>query len=198
MENQDSMYNTINITGKSLIELLQLFFCNIEDDDDYYDVVSYNIAKNYPGHLEYLLNNLSGNRLRGAICGLGLANSNIKHIAAYLNHEDERVICAAIDAARRLDPIDSWEKVKCFLSHDSPYVRGAAIRFARAALNINALPFLIHALDDSHEIVRENALDELDGIADKTLKPRIELLLTDHSFAVQKAARALLESIEAG
>lgn len=190
------MCDKISLIGKTFVDLLALFMCEIENDDDYYDVISYNIAKYFPGRLEGLLKDISGNRLRGAICGLGLAGVNIEYVAPYLKHEDERVVCAAIDAMRRVGTSDGWLNIKHLLLHGSPYVRGAALRFARATLQISAMPFLIDALDDKDEIVRENALDELEGIATNDLKPRIEKLLNDESLSVQKAASSLLGSMK--
>ena len=133
-----------------------------------------------------MLNNLSGQRLRGAICGLGMAGIGLHRILAYVASGDERVACAAIDALRRVGTEDEWRVIFPLLKHESASVRSAAIRFARAVLGDRAKEFLSNALTDPAPLVRENALDELDGLVTNDLRPIITSLLQDESPSVRE------------
>lgn len=87
------MLDSINIAGKSFEELSALFLCDVADDDDFYDVLAYNLAKAHRQQMEGLLENLSNKRLRAAIFGLGLAAVADDHAVAivsrYLGHSRE-------------------------------------------------------------------------------------------------------------
>jgi len=187
----------LNLVGKSYTELLSLFLCDISEDDDYYDVIACNIAINFPGRLEMLLDDLSGQRLRGAICGLGLAEirGSADRIKTYLTHGDERIVNVAIVALSRVGVPGDWSLIKPSLNHSSPYVRGAALRFARAMLGLGAKPILVDALKDKSGAVRWIALDELDGLATNELAGVVEQLLSDPDSEVRDAAESLLASI---
>ena len=51
------------------------------------------------------------------------------------------------------------------------------------------------ALRDDHEIVRENAVDELDGVADASHLPVLVPLREDLSPHVRQAVETLIKSI---
>jgi len=175
---------------------MSLFFCEVVDDDDYYDVIAYHLAKNHRPQLEGMLHLLSPKRLRAAIFGIGLLRStgSDEVLRTYLDHSDPLVVSAALDALRGTGTVE-WEHVSRFLTDTSPFVRGAALRLAKARLGTNALPLLLAALKDSAAIVKQNALDELDGIADKSHLAPISLLLQDPSAHVRQAAKTLIEAI---
>jgi hypothetical protein len=192
------MLDTIYISGMSFEELLALFLCDVADDDDFYDVLAYNLAKSHRQQVEGMLQSLSSKRLRAAICGLGLAapydNGSGAVVSRYITHSNALVVAAAIDALQRIGSVE-WAEVKPALQHPSAYVRGAALRFARSKLGAESVPVLIEGLRDSDVIVRQNALDELDGVATSQEIPHIALCLNDPSAEVRQAAQTLLESI---
>lgn len=198
VERRDNMLDTIYISGMSFEELLALFLCDVADDDDFYDVLAYNLAKSHRQQVEGMLQSLSSKRLRAAICGLGLAapydNGSGAVVSRYITHSNALVVAAAIDALQRIGSVE-WAEVKPALQHPSAYVRGAALRFARSKLGAESVPVLIEGLRDSDAIVRQNALDELDGVATSQEIPHIALCLNDPSAEVRQAAQTLLESI---
>ena len=185
----------VNLAGMSFADLLTLFLCNIENDDDFYDVVACNMAKSNREYFEAFLPELSGDRLRAAICGFGLSGITIKNIENYLDYSDEKVISAAIDAMRRTNKKRYWSKIEPLLNHESPYVRGAVLRYTRQTLKKESLQLLLDALKDPDEIVRTNALDELEGIATPNLRLKIMPFLEDESPSVRAAALSLLNSL---
>ncbi len=186
----------INIIGKSFDELMGLFFCEVLDDDDFYDVVAAELARDYRHALETMLGSLSNKRLRAGICGLGMASSieSEPTIKNFLHHDEALVVAAAIDGLRRIGSAE-WPIISSQLHHPSPYVRGAALRYAKEALGKDALPLLLASLDDADPIVRENAIDELDGLISADDAYLITPYLDDPAAHVREAAQTLLESI---
>lgn len=191
-----TIVSTLNIVGKTFEELAALFFCDIANDDDFYDVLACNLASKHHKQLEAMLDCRSGKRLRAAICGFGLAGSAQSDdiIREYLSHADPIVVAAAIDALRRTGSID-WSAVAHSLKHSSPYVRGAALRFARARLGAVALPILREALHDPDAVVRQNSLDELEGMVSANDLPWITPYLNDPSAEVREAAASVVGTI---
>ncbi len=192
-----AMLTSLNIIGKSFEELVALFFCEVSEDDDFYDVLACNLAQAHRKQLLAMLDCLSPKRLRAAICGLGLAGvvESSTVIREYLSHTEPFVVAAAIDALRRIGSVD-WMIIAPSLQHSSPYVRGAALRFARAGLGGRALAILRVASNDPDAIVRQNALDELDGLATVSDLGWITPFLGDSSAEVRAAAVSLVAAIK--
>ncbi|MDR6673842.1 HEAT repeat domain-containing protein [Xanthomonas sp. 1678] len=173
-----------------------LFFCEVLDDDDFYDVVAAELAKDHRHALEAMLGSLSNKRLRAAICGLGMASSSESESAIknFLHHDEALVVAAAIDGLRRVGSAE-WPIISSQRHHASPYVRGAALRYAKEALGKDALPLLLTGLDDEDPIVRENAIDELDGLISADDAYLITPYLDDPAAHVRQAAQTLLDSV---
>lgn len=192
------MVDKINLAGKTFEELWALFLCEVADDDDFYDVLAHNLAKEDRHRFEGVIQSLSDKRLRAAIVGLGTVASPDNGISdlviRYVGHSDPLVVAAAIDALRHAGSVD-WPKIEATLRHPSAYVRGAALRFARARLGARSLPMLVEHLRDSDPIVRQNALDELEGIATPQEAHLVASCLNDPSSDVRQAARTLLASL---
>ncbi|WP_369916636.1 HEAT repeat domain-containing protein [Xanthomonas sp. NCPPB 3005] len=89
-----------------------------------------------------------------------------------------------------------WSAVSWQLQHPSPFVRGATLRFAKDRLGEEALPLLLRGLHDKDPIVRENAIDELDGLVSPDSADLIRPHLNDPSAHVRQAAKSLLDSID--
>lgn len=154
----------LHISDKSLTELEQLFACNIEDDD-FYDVMAFNIERSKPGYWLEHINSLDPMRQRAATFGLGLSKAPRKQLTqalmALAESQNERIASQAVDSLRRLNVRRAKALVKRLMQHTSPYVRGAAIRFMAFALESEAIPVIAPCLHDSDPIVRQNAIDEL-------------------------------------
>lgn len=187
----------IHINGKSFDELMALFFCEILGDDDFYDVVATQLAEEHRQPLEAMLDSLSVKRLRAGICGLGIVSSveSESVIKKFIDHDEPLVVAAAIDGLRRIGVAD-WSVVSSQQQHPSPFVRGAILRFAKDRLGEESLPLLLRGLDDEDPIVRENAIDELDGLVSSDSADLIRPYLDDASAHVRQAAKSLLDSID--
>jgi HEAT repeat protein len=72
------------------------------------------------------------------------------------------------------------------------------LRYRKTIFGAESVPYLLAALEDDDPIVRENALDELEGIADQSMVHSISTLLKDTEASVRQAAKTLLMSIKAG
>jgi len=190
------MLNSVNILDRTFEEFMTLFLCEIANDKDYYVVIAYHLVKGYRPQLESMLHLLSTKRMRGAICAIGLVGSPASDelVQGYLDHPEPQVVAESLDSLR-LTGVVKWERISHFLVHASPFVRGAALRFARTKLGKDALSLLLAALNDVDEIVRQNAIDELDGIADQSHIPLLAPFLQDPSVHVRQAAETLIASI---
>lgn len=187
--------NALNLSGKNFEELLSLFFCEIADDD-YYDVVACQLIKDYAEPVQGLIWHLSKKRLRAIIFGLGCSGDKKWRdvVLKFVDLEEGLVAAEALDALRNLD-FFSYDLVLTHLHHASPYVRSSALRFAKKGLANQALAFLVDGLSDDDAIVRQSALDELEGVATIHELHRVIPLLTDPDSGVRDAARWLIDRI---
>jgi HEAT repeats len=193
--NSDRIMTTLHIADKSLAELECLYSCNV-DDDDFYMVIAYNIALE---SLEYLKTNLgkySGRRLRGALFALGtveLSDETIDGLlVGYLTGDDWIGVAEAIDALRSRKHTKSQNEIERLQTHSSPYVRGAVLRYLRFVNGRKCVGALIAALSDPHEVVRQNAIDELAEVGDTESLEHVRRLLRDPDENVRAAAASAL------
>ena len=123
-EREIGMLETVYVAHKTFEELMTLFLCDINDDDDYYDVIAYRLASRYRCQLESMLHLLSPKRLRAGISGIGMVGSRDSDgvIQPYLMHDDPMVVSASLDALR-LTGGCGWEHVSSLMSHQSHFVR---------------------------------------------------------------------------
>ena len=200
MNEGEPTVETVYIADKSLEELESLFACDIKDDDDFYQVLAYNISQVAPDYLPQHIGAYSGSRLRGALFGLGCApekDDKLRDlIKSFLHHPDPSVVAEAIDALKNAGNKDLWKDVASLAKHDSPYVRGAVLRYARFALPPEeSYPMLINALSVDDPIVVQNALDELGELGKKEVRPQIRPLLKSKDPGIREAAKAALEAL---
>lgn len=189
---------SLYIRGLNFEQLMALFMIDVHGDDDFYDAIAEHIVDRYSLELAACLKVLSNKRLRSAIYALGIGAKLDPHlndmIEMYIFHQDENIVSAALDALRRAGSTE-WRVVEPLLENKSPYIRGAALRFCRARLGEGAKQYLIPALDDQDYIVRENALDELEGVADSALLNKLNSLLSDSHPDVRAAAQSLIDTM---
>jgi HEAT repeat protein len=187
------------IADKTLRELECLFACDI-DDDDFYDVVAYNISQLDPDYLLRHMDQYAGPRLRGAVFGLGLIPTRNRaqegRLVALLEHTEPLVVAEAIAALKNSDHKEYWSVIASMSRHEAPVVRGAVLRYASHALTPDqAYSFLVAGLDDPDSTVRASAIDELGDLGDKEAVTRIRPLLRDSDEDVQQAARTAINGL---
>lgn len=192
-----SKMQTIFVADKSLTELECLFACDIENDDDFYDVLAYNISQLDPDYFIERVRFYPVPRLRGAVFGLGSSPKRDHRqqatLVSLLTHSDPLIVAEAIDAITRSGHTSSWSTVMPLLGHQSPYVRGAVARFATVALpSDQAFNFLINLLEDKHPIVKQNAIDELSQLGNLRAISYIRPYLDDPDEDVQQAAQTAI------
>lgn len=191
---------TLIINGMSLSDLLTLFACDIENDDDFYFRLAQNIALMDFDYLPKHLHEYSGSRLRGAVFGIGLSPEKSEKqqdiLLSLLSHSDPLIVTEALDSLRRAGYGAFWPRIEPLLQHKSPYVIGAALRYARFALSPEkALAILTNVLQNPDSIVRQNALDELGDLGDKRALAVIRPYCDDSDPDVKQAANTAYEAI---
>ena len=186
----------IDLEERSFEELMMLFLNDV-DDDEYYYVISHCLVKKYLKQIKYILPLFSKIRLRWLI--KSISDLNIEEVnelvPQFLKNNDPLVIAESIDALSLSKKIN-WPDIEPFLNHQSPYVRGAALRFAKVKLGRDAKPLLIEALKDSNPIVRQNGIDEIESMLDHSEINLITPLLQDEDEYVREATKFLLENFK--
>ena len=191
---------TIYIADKSLLELVSLFSCHV-DDDDFYDVIAYNINQLDEGYFVNNISQLSGSQLKGAIFGLGFTKNKSDRLYTllkkFLMHEDPMVVSETIDSLNNLECKESIVDVNSMLNHSSPYVRGALLRYVRKIFpEETAFDYLKEALNDDSFIVRENAIDELSELSRGDILSLITPFTEDVSEDVRQAAKTAIDNLK--
>jgi HEAT repeat protein len=139
-------------------------------------------------------------RLRAILLALTKPRSDdddISHIIiTYLVHKSDLVVAEAIDALRRQEDRGVAVRVCSLINHESPYVRGAVLRYIRRLDIGDPRRILLDSLKDPHFIVRENAVDELEELGDPSLIPMLKPLLLDPHPDVRQAADTAIKYLE--
>jgi HEAT repeat protein len=90
---------------------------------------------------------------------------------------------------------DIGEQVMALLHHPDPYVKGSVLRYLSQLCPEKAIAELLDALNDSHFIVRERAVDELGELSAAETIPFIRPLLNDPHPHVRQAARTAIDNL---
>ncbi len=96
-----------------------------------------------------------------------------------LEHPDEHVVAEAIGGLAGLGGCGLTERILALGADPRALVRGAVLRFARRIVADRAPTLLLDALQDSHYIVRSNAVAELEELDHTPGLARIEALSED-------------------
>lgn len=184
----------------SLPELVSLFSCDIEDDDDFYFRVAQNISLTDYNYLLEHLHEYNGSRLKGAVFGIGESPKKDEKqksvLLSLLSHSEPLIIAEAIDSLRHSGYNELWARIEALLRHESPYVIGAALRYARFALpHDEAYAILTGFLSNPDRIVLHNAIDELDDLGDKRAASLIRPYCDDPDPSTRQAAMSAYENL---
>jgi HEAT repeats len=138
-------------------------------------------------------------RIQAALRFLPLyKNKNINEfLFRCLDDNRSKIVFLAIDALSYIQDSSAFERILSFKEHENPFVRGSVLRYLSKLYPDTAYPLLIEALQDSHYIVRENAIDELDEMQDVRAIPYIEPLVHDVHPHVRQAAQTALKNLSA-
>lgn len=190
------MKDNISLEERNFEELMMLFL-NEMNDDEYYYFISHCLVKKYLKYIKYILPLFSKVRLRWLIRNISDLNTEEvdELVPQFLENDDPLVIAESIDALSSSEKIN-WSDFESFLNHKSPYVRGAALRFAKVKLGKGAKPLLIKALKDPDPIVKQNGIDEIENLLDYSEINLITPLLNDDDEYVRQAAEFLLENFK--
>lgn len=110
-----------------------------------------------------------------------------------LEHPDEDVVARAIDGLAGLGGCGLTERILALGADARPWVRGAVLRFAAQVVPDRAPALLLDALTDSHYVVRENAVDELEDLDYTPALARVEAMCADpHPHVRQTAVSAII------
>ncbi len=128
---------SIDVEGKPLNELMNLFNCDIKSNDDFYDVFAYNIIKTDHSYLLAHIDSYNNIRQRVIIFALGYveepSQSLVDKLVSYLQCNEALLCVEAIDALIHLEQISLWVKIEPLLNHQSEHVREAVLRYAHVA-----------------------------------------------------------------
>ena len=79
--------------------------------------------------------------------------------------------------------------------HNCPYVGGSVLRFMSKLYPREARSLLLESLQDSHYIVKESAIDEIDELNLVEAIPVLRPLLNDSSIEVRQAAETAIKNL---
>lgn len=114
----------------------------------------------------------------------------------FLADQRPLIVAEAVDALRWLKHRGARQRVLDLLKHSSPYVVGATLRYVAQLFPKKAAPLLEEALASPEQIVRQNAIDELDYMGHVQALPKIRPLLKDRNKWVRQAARTAVKNLE--
>lgn len=194
------MLETLYIADKTLDELKQLFDCEINNDDDFYDVIAYNIVQIDKNAILGIISALDDKRLRAAIFGLGLSDDEggiFNLLVGFLNYKNPMIVAETLDAFKNLRTKELLSTINNYFKHESDYVRAAALRYVVACNeSIDGLEdYFLDALKDDSPIVRESAVDELADLGDMKYLNKITELKNDQNRSVREAVESAIDQL---
>lgn len=192
------MMEYVYVADKSLAELEQMFACHVEDDD-FYDVIAYNIAQQDPIRLKNMLAVVDAKRTRACIFGLGFCASTIDDVeimlGKMLSMADDLVVAEAILSLARLERDTHRKQIAALLKTRGNFVRAAILQYERKLHQEDAFELLIKYLSDDDYIVRESAVDELAELGNVDAVQYIAKLKNDAHPDVRVAVESALSEL---
>ena len=150
------------------------------------------------GFLKQQLSNPNVARVRAVLFALSvkkLRPDTLPVLMSALNDRRPLVVAEDIDGLRHNGYQEAMEQIVLLISHPSPYVAGAALRFVSAFDRDQAIPLLLNTLKHPHFVLRENACDELGNLEVIEAIPDLTRLLNDPHPYVRQAAQTALEEL---
>ena len=116
-------------------------------------------------------------------------------ILKYLNNESSQVVASAIEGLIRQEAKKAKNEILTLRFYDCPYVRSSVLRFMSKLYPKEARSLLLESLQDSHYIVRESAIDEIDELDLVEAIAALRPLLNDSSLDVRQAAETAIKNL---
>ena len=139
-------------------------------------------------------------RLRGILSALAFRKFDRLDLSGlFLSHLSDRrpiIVMEAIDGLSGQEVREALGKVLPLFNHESPYVRGSVLRYMRRLYPNESFALLVTALKDPHNIVRDNAIDELDELNNPEALPFLYLLLDDPHPDTRQAAQTAIKNLK--
>lgn len=194
------MLEKLYIADKSVDELKQLFECEISNDDDFYDVIAYNIAKEDRDAILKIISTLDEKRLRAAIFGLGISEDTegvADVLVAFLNYKNPMIVAETLDALKNIKTKRELSEIDIYYKHESDYVRAAALRYIVACNESKdeLENYFLGALKDDSPIVRQSAIDEIADLGDVKYLEKIREMKNDENKSVREAVDSAIDQL---
>ncbi len=192
------------LEGRSLPDLILLFHGECPDGAEYnyayYTEVAEKIVQQGTLGIEFLrreIDRVSPDRQGAMIFALsGVADVVLRaRLEEFLNSPSPLVRMDAIDALAYTKDGRYSAQILLLRDHESPYVRAAVLRYVARMIPQEAASILTQALQDSHYIVRMEAIDQLDESDSRDAVEIIRPLLNDESPEVRQAAATTIENL---
>lgn len=119
-------------------------------------------------------------------------------LRAALADDRSFVVAEALDGLAHGETAIEPEALDRLARHDSPFVRGAVLRYVAQMQQSASIGVLLAGLEDASYIVRENAIDELEGLGAGEAVPALRSMLSDAHPDVREAARGALQTLADG
>jgi HEAT repeat protein len=116
-------------------------------------------------------------------------------VITYLNDPRPTIISEAITWLARQNAKDAVDQVLALQHHADPYVRARVLEYISMLYPDRAYRLLIRALSDTHFIVRESAVDNLDELDAVEAIPHLRPLLDDPHPHVRQTVETALEHL---
>lgn len=186
------MYSEVFLSGMSFMSLLQLYLCDVQDDD-YYNRVAFQLVSLDYKAVDYMMRHFDEKRISGILFAISSLKLMRKKHTIYVKSPDDKVAACAFDAFIHSD-IDVISHAKIAFSSRSSIVASAAFRYLCSKLKGRELEYYIQEACESEDaLMRQNAADELltANISNDVKKRLIPKLKVDLDEDVRAAAEFL-------
>ena len=148
--------------------------------------------------LRQQLNHPDVNRARAALFALSLrgeSHETVPLLLRYLHDPRPLMVAEALDGLRHHGDQTALQHAVPLVSHTSPPVVSAVLRYLSAFDRDRAVPLLLQGLQHPDVLVRENACDELGDLEVLEAIPALLPLLDDPHPHVRQAAQTSIEDL---
>jgi HEAT repeat protein len=199
------VYPELELERRSLAELLALFQDGTPAEEEaslYYSEVAWYVGRRGDEAAEALVALIpaaNDEQLRAILFALGVDAVSAEVAGAvlplYLADERDLIQAEAIASLGHRRDRRLVGHTDAFLRHPSHWVRARTLEYLSRLTPAESKSALHDALTDTHYIVREVAVDQLDEIEDRAAIPWITPLLYDSHPHVRQAARTAIKNL---